>query len=89
MIPAKQNVLAKGPTAAMIEAARGDRKEEWESNSGAAFHMSNSRAGMIGYKRAPAVTTNEVADGTILPVDGFGAAELRWTWTSPVLRPSQ
>ena len=31
---------------------------------------------MIGYKRAPAVTTNEVADGTILPVDGFGAAEM-------------
>ena len=29
VIPAKQNVLAKGPTAAIKVAARGDRKEEW------------------------------------------------------------
>ena len=27
---------------------------------------------MTAYKKAPAVTTAKVADGTILPVDGFG-----------------
>ena len=31
--------------AAMVGAARSDRKQEWESNSGATFHMSHTRAG--------------------------------------------
>ena len=31
---------------------------------------------MIAYKNAPAGTTVEVADGTILPVDGFGTVEI-------------
>ena len=31
---------------------------------------------MTAYKRKSAVTTAEVADGTILPVDGFGTVEV-------------
>ena len=31
---------------------------------------------MTVYKKAPAETTVEVADGTILPVDGFGTVEV-------------
>ena len=31
---------------------------------------------MTAYKKTPAVTTAEVADGTILPVDGFGTVEV-------------
>ena len=65
-----------GPTAAMIGAARGDRKEEWESDSGASFHISHTRAGMTAYKKTPAGTTVEVVDGTTLPADGFGAVEM-------------
>ena len=44
----------------MVGAARGDRNEEWESDSG---------AGMSGYKKASPGTTVEIADGSILPVD--------------------
>ena len=58
--------------AAMVGAARGDRKEEWESDSGATFHMSHTHAGMSAYKKASPGTTVEIADGNILPVDGFG-----------------
>ena len=32
--------------AAMVGTARGDRKQGWESDSGATFHMSHTRAGM-------------------------------------------
>ena len=87
---AKINVSANtevGWVAATAGAARGDGKEEWNSDSGASFHMSHTQAGMTAYKKAPAGTTVEVADGTILPVDGLG--RLRWTWTSQVPRPSQ
>ena len=62
--------------AAMVVAARGDRREEWESNSGATFHMSHTRAGMSAYKKASPGTTVEIADGNILPVDGFGRIEV-------------
>ena len=58
--------------AAMVGAARSDRKEEWESDSGATFHMSHTRAGMSAYKKASLGTKIEIADGNILPVDGFG-----------------
>ena len=37
---------------AMVGAARSDRKEEWESDSGATFHMSHTRAGMSAYRKA-------------------------------------
>ena len=62
--------------AAMVGAARSDRKEEWESNSGATFHMSRTRAGLSAYKKASPGTDVEIADGNILPVDGFGRTEV-------------
>ena len=62
--------------AAMVGAARGDRKEEWESGSGTTFHMSHTRAGMSAFKKASPGTTFEIADGNILPVDGFGKTEV-------------
>ena len=61
---------------AMVGAARSDRKEEWESDSGATFHMSHTRAGMSAYKKASPGTNVEIADGNILPVDGFGRIEV-------------
>ena len=68
-VPANSEV---GLVAATIGAACGDGEEEWDLNSGASFHMSHTRAGMTADKKTPAGTTFEVADGTILPVDGFG-----------------
>ena len=62
--------------AAMVRAARGGRKEEWESDSGATFHMSHTRAGMFAYKKASLGTNVEIADGNILPVVGFGRIEV-------------
>ena len=38
--------------------------------------MFHTQAGMTAYKKAPAGTTVEVADGTVLPVDGFGTVEV-------------
>ena len=61
---------------AMVGAARSVRKEEWKSDSGATFHMSHTRAGMSGYKKASPGTNVEIADGNILPVDGFGRIEV-------------
>ena len=68
-VPAVPEVRA---VAAMVGAARGDRKEKWKSDSGATFHMSHTRAGMPAYKKASPGTNVEIADGNILPVDGFG-----------------
>ena len=62
--------------AAMVGAARSDRKEEWESDSGAIFHMPHTHAGMSAYKKASPGTNVEIADGNILPVDGFGRTEV-------------
>ena len=62
--------------AAMVGKARGDMKEEWKSDSGATFHMSHTRAGMSAYKKASPGTNVEIADGNILPVDGFGRIEV-------------
>ena len=72
-VPAVPEVRAVGP---MVGAARGDRKEEWESDSVATFHMSHTRAGMPAHKKASSGTTVEIADGNILPVDGFGRIEV-------------
>ena len=72
-VPAAPEVRA---VAAMVGAARGDREEEWESDSGATSHMSHTRAGMSAYKKASPGTTVEIADGNILPVDGFGRIEV-------------
>ena len=68
----------------MVGTARGHRKEEWESDSGATFHMSHIRAGMSAYKKASPGTTAEIAHGNILPVDGFGKIEV---WTNRVPQP--
>ena len=65
-----------GLVAATVGAARGDGKEERTSDSGASFHMSHTQVGMTAYKKAPAGTTVEIADRTILPVDGFGTVEV-------------
>ena len=62
--------------ATMVGAARSDRKEELKSDSGATFHMSHTRAGMSAYKKASPRTNVEIADGNILPVDGFGRIEV-------------
>ena len=71
-VPAVPEVRA---VVAMVGAARGDRKKEWESDSGATFHMSHTRAGM-SYKKTSPGTTVEIADGNILPVDGLGRIEV-------------
>ncbi|CAM9877737.1 unnamed protein product, partial [Ascophyllum nodosum] len=60
----------------MVGAARSDRKEEWESGSGATFHMSHTHAGMSAYKKTSPGTNVEIADGNILPVEGFGRIEV-------------
>ena len=62
--------------AATIGVARGDGEEEWDSDSGASFHMLHTRAGMTVYKTVPAGTTDEVADRIILSVNGFGTVEV-------------
>ena len=38
--------------------------------------MSHTQTGMTAYKKAPVVTTVEIADGTNLPGDGFGTVEV-------------
>ena len=60
-----------GLVAATTGATREDGKGEWDSDSGVSFHMFHTQAGMTAYEKAPAGTTVEVADGTILPVDGL------------------
>ena len=69
-------VLEVRAVAAMVGAAGSDRKEKWESDSGATFHMSHTRAGMSAHKKASPGTNVEIADGNILPVDGFGRIEV-------------
>ena len=72
-VPAVPEVRA---VAAMVGTARGDRKKECESDSGAIFHMLHTRAGMSAYKKASPGTNVEIADVNILPVDGFGRIEV-------------
>ena len=72
-VPANAEVGLVAPTTG---AARGNGKEEWDSDTGASFHMSLTQDGITANKKAPAGTTVEVADGTIFPVDGFGTVEV-------------
>ena len=65
-----------GLVAATTRAARGDGKEGWDSDSGVSFHIFHTMDEITAYKKAPAGTTVEVADGIILPVDGFGTVEV-------------
>ena len=89
---AKVNVPANSEVglmmAAMVEAARGDGKEEWESDSGATFYMSHNRAGMTAYKKASSGATVKIANGNVLPVEGFGTIEVdldqRGSTTKPI-----
>ena len=53
-VPAVPEVRA---VAAMVGVVHGDRKEEWESDSGVTFHMSHTHAGMSAYKKASPGTT--------------------------------
>ena len=76
---AKTNVPASaevGLVAATTGAACGDGKEEWDLDSGASIHMSHTQTGMTVCKNQPAGTTVEVADGTILPVDGLETVDV-------------
>ena len=87
---AKLNVPANsevGPMAAMIGAARGNGKEEWELESGAIFRMSHTRAGITVYKKASPRTTVEAADGNILLVDGFGTIEVNLDQPGSTTKP--
>ena len=59
-----------GLVAATTGEAREDGKEEWDSDSGASLHMSRTQTGIIAYKKAPTETTDEFADGVILPAEG-------------------
>ena len=72
-VPAVPEVRA---VAEIVGAARGDRKGEWESDSGATFHTSHTRAGMSAYNKASPRTTVEIDDGNIPPVNGFGRIEV-------------
>ena len=51
------------------------------------FHMFYTQAGMTAYKKAPAETTVEVADGTIFPVDGFGIVEVDLDQPGTTIKP--
>ena len=55
--------------------------------SGTTFHMSHTRTGMIAYKKVPAGTTVEVANETILPVEGFGTVEVDLDQPSITTKP--
>ena len=46
------------------------------SDSGASIHKSHTQTVTTASKRVSAGTTVEVADGTILPIDGFGTVEV-------------
>lgn len=61
---------------AMVGAARGDMKEEWELDSVATLHMPHVRTGMSDYKKAFPETTVDIANGNVLPLDGFGRIEV-------------
>ena len=65
-----------GLVAATTGAARGDGKKYWDLDPGASFHISHTQAGMNAYKKAPAGTVVQVADGIIFPVDGFKTVEV-------------
>ena len=71
-VPAESEV---GLVAATTGAARGNGKEEWDLDSGASFYVSYTQAGMTAYKKAPARTSVEVGDETILPIDVFGTVD--------------
>ena len=87
---AKINVPANtevGLVAVTTGAVRGDDEEEWDSDSGASFHMSHTQTGMIANKKAPAGTTFKVADGAIFPVAGFRIVEVDLDQSGTTTKP--
>ena len=62
--------------AATTGVARGDGKEERDSDSGASFHMFHTQTRLTACKKEPAGTTFDIFDGTIFPVDRFGTIEV-------------
>ena len=76
-----------GLVAVMTGAARGDGEEKWDSDSGASFRMPHTQAGMAACKRAPAGTTDQVADGTIFPIDGFGTVKVDLDQPGTTIKP--
>ena len=76
---AKINVSGNNEMALVVVtrgAARGDGKEEWDSDFGASFHTSHIQARTTAYTNTPAGTIVEVADGAILPEDSFWTVEV-------------
>ena len=49
--------------------------------------MPYTQAGITAYKKAPAGQTVEVANGTILSVDGFGTVEMDMDQTGTTTKP--
>ena len=47
------------------------------------LHRSHTRAGMSAYKKASPGTNVEIADGNILPVDGFGFGRIELDLDQP------
>ena len=77
---AKTNVPANyemALVAATTGAARGDGKDEWDSDSGVSFDISYAQARMTAYKKTPAETTVEVADGNGRSLSGMGLTRKR------------
>ena len=76
-----------GLMAAILGAGRGGSKKEYELDSRATFHMSHTRTGMEAYKKASPRITIEVADGIVLPVDGFETIEVDLDQSGSTTKP--
>ena len=81
-VPAVPEVRAM---AAMVGATRGDRKEEQESDSGAIFHRSHTRAGMSAYKKAS--RGRPLRSSTVTFYRWTDSEESTWIWTNRVTQP--
>ena len=81
-VPAVSEVRA---VAAMEGAARGDGKEEWRSDSGATFHMLDTRAEIYAYKKAS--PGRLLRSPTVTFYRWTGSEESRWIWTNRATQP--
>ena len=71
--------------AIMVGAARDNRKEEWESDSGATFHMSHTRTRMSDIARRR--RGRPLRSPTVTFYWWTGSEESRWIWTNRVTQP--
>ena len=62
-------------------------KRNGNKDSGATLHMPHICAGMVSYKITCPGTLAEVADDTILPVDGFGTFEVNLDQPNTMAKP--